>query len=312
MNGRDNALEIHHLKKRYRRNVALRDLNLRVPRGAIMGLVGPNGAGKTTAFAIIGGLLRADAGAINVMGRGPYDPVRHKGRLSLLPQDAHIPGHSRVRETLTYFARLQGLAHRPAEFAAEKTLEWVDLSDRADAPVSTLSHGMIRRLSAAQAFIGDPDLVLLDEPTSGLDPHQVVRIRDLIMSRRGKQTILISSHILSEIETACDHIAFIDEGVTTRQDAMDNIVQRRRALTIYLTEPMDAVPGALMKEFPSVTFGLTEKGLRLTVRFEDGHSAATMNRMLLPVLFNMGIDVEEVRRGSDLEKIYLEDRWNNR
>ncbi|HPQ39708.1 MAG TPA: ABC transporter ATP-binding protein [bacterium] len=304
------ALEIRNLQKRYRRHVALKDLNLTVPRGAVMGLVGPNGAGKTTAFAIIAGLLRSNGGSINVLGEGPYDPVRHKGRLSLLPQDAHIPGHSRVKETLVYFARLQGLAHRPAVYAAEKTLEWVDLSDRADAPVSTLSHGMIRRLSAGQAFIGDPDLVLLDEPTSGLDPRQVVRIRELVLSRRGRQTIVVSSHILSEIEAACDHIAFIDKGVTTRQDAMDNIVHRNRSLTIFLTRPLTAVPDALPQQFPEVSFRLSDNGTRMIVHFQDGHSASTMNRMLLPVLFSMGIDVEEIRRGSDLEKIYLEDPAN--
>lgn len=311
MNPHGNALEIRGLKKKYRRNTALENLNLTVPRGAIMGLVGPNGAGKTTAFAIIAGLLRSNGGEINVLGNGPYDPVLHKGKLSLLPQDAFIPGHSRVKETLVYFARLQGLEHRAAMYAADKTLEWVDLADRANAPVSTLSHGMIRRLSAGQAFIGDPDLVLLDEPTSGLDPQQVVRVRELIVSRRGSQTIVVSSHILSEIEAACDHIAFIDNGVTTRQDAMENIVQRSRSLTIFLTRPMQTIPDELPDRFPEVSFQLAEHGTRLVVQFQDGHSTATMNRILLPALFNMGVDVEEIRRGSDLEKVYLEDQANH-
>ncbi|MCD4653770.1 ABC transporter ATP-binding protein, partial [bacterium] len=180
MNNTTYALEISNLKKKYRKQVALKDLNLRVPRGAIMGLIGPNGAGKTTAFAIIAGLLRSDGGTINVLGQGTYNPVKHKGQLALLPQDAMIPGHSRVRETLVHFGQLQGLEHKAALFDADKTLEWVDLSDRANSAVSTLSHGMIRRISVAQAFIGVPELVLLDEPTSGLDPQQVVRVRDMI------------------------------------------------------------------------------------------------------------------------------------
>ncbi len=124
-----------------------------------MGLVGPNGAGKTTAFAIIAGLLRADGGSVDVLGKGWFHPIRHKGLLTLLPQDAQIPGHSRVRETLVHFGMLQGLNRKAAGVSVDQILEWVELSDRADAPVSTLSHGMIRRITAAQAFIGDPELV---------------------------------------------------------------------------------------------------------------------------------------------------------
>ena len=311
MNSGTYALEIRNLKKRYRKHIALKDLNLRVPRGAIMGLVGPNGAGKTTAFAIIAGLLGSNGGEINVLGQGPYDPVKNKGRLTLLPQDAMIPGHSRVRETLVHFGRLQGLDTRAARYSADKTLDWVDLSDRANSPVSTLSHGMIRRLSAAQAFIGDPELVLLDEPTSGLDPKQVVRVRELIMSQRGKQTILVSSHILSEIEAACDHIAFIEEGVTTRQDAMDDVVQRSDSLTITLSQPLTVIPENISGQFPDVSFKLSDNGILLSVHFNDNQSTAEMNRLLLPVLFNQGIDIEEVQRGGNLEKIYLENGIQN-
>jgi len=311
MNSIKYSLEISHLKKSYRKHLALKDLSLKVPSGAVMGLIGPNGAGKTTAFAIIAGLLRSDGGEINVLGQGKYDPVKHKGKLTLLPQDAMIPGHSRVRETLIYFGRLQGLEKRTAQYDADKTLEWVNLKDRANSSLSTLSHGMIRRLAVAQAFIGEPELVLLDEPTSGLDPQQVVNVRDLIMSRRHKQTIIISSHILSEIEAACDQIAFIDEGVTTRQDAMDNIVQRSSSLSIILTESLEMIPDELKQRIPEATFSLEEKGKLLSVAFKKDNSPSTMNRILIPELFNLDINIEEIRRGGDLEKIYLEDRLNN-
>jgi ABC-2 type transport system ATP-binding protein len=305
------ALEIKNLKKHYGRHVALEDLNLLVPAGSVMGLVGPNGAGKTTAFAIVAGLLQSDGGTVNVLGKGAFNPIRQKGVLTLLPQDARIPGHSRVRETLIFFGELQGLTKKNAGASADRILEWVDLTDRADAPVSTLSHGMIRRLAAAQAFIGNPELVLLDEPTSGLDPQQVVRIRDLITSLKGRRTIVISSHVLSEIEAACDHIAFIDHGRTTRQDTLDDLVGKQRQLTVFLATAIDHIPAGITGAFPDLTFTIAADGRRLTVSFTDALSPAIINRNLLPALLQAGIDIDEVRRGSNLETVYLEDRMNH-
>lgn len=300
------ALEIKNLKKYYGKHAALQDLNLFVPKGSVMGLVGPNGAGKTTAFAIVAGLLKADGGSINVLGKGAFNPVLHKGVLTLLPQDAQLPGHSRVREILMIFGMLQGLTKKEAAFSVDKALEWVDLADRATAPISTLSHGMIRRLTAAQAFIGNPELVLLDEPTSGLDPQQIVRIRELITSFRGHRTIVISSHVLSEIEAACDHIAFIDNGRTTRQDKLDEIVGKQRQLTVVLAANIDQIPIDIIRALPESTFALDSDGGRLIVSFTDTVSPAMINRKLLPALLQAGIDIDEVRRGSNLETIYLE------
>lgn len=306
------ALEIKNLKKYYGKYAALSDLNLVVPVGSIMGLVGPNGAGKTTAFAIVSGLLKADGGSIDVLGNGTFNPVLHKGVLTLLPQDAQLPGHSRVRETLVFFGLLQGLTKKEAVFSADRALEWVELADRADAPVSTLSHGMVRRLTVAQAFIGNPALVLLDEPTSGLDPHQIVRIRELISSFRGHRTIVISSHVLSEIEAACDHIAFIDNGCTTRQDKLDDVVGKQRQLTFILTKSIDHVPVDIIRACPESTFTLDLDGRRLIASFTDAVSPAMINRKLLPVLLQEGIDIDEVRRGSNLETIYLENKIKQR
>ena len=312
MSVRNLALKIRNLQKRFRKTVALRNLDLDVPAGSVMGLVGPNGAGKTTAFAIIAGLLQADGGSMDFLGKGSFNPIKHKGLLTLLPQDAHIPGHSRVRETLVHFGLLQGLTRSAARKSADEILEWVDLTDRASAPVSSLSHGMIRRLTAAQAFIGNPELVLLDEPTSGLDPHQVVRIRDLIISRRGRQTIVVSSHILSEIEAACDHVAFIENGVTLRQDALDNIIEKSRQITFALTRNLESLPAEIDRKFPELSLQLSADGRYLKVKFTETNSPAIIIRTVLPALWETGIDVEEIHRGSDLEKIYLEDRLNNR
>ncbi len=298
------ALEITGLQKRFGSRTALNGLDLFVPNGSVFGLVGPNGAGKTTAFSIIAGFLRPGGGHVNIMGKGPFSPLTHKGQVTLLPQDSRLPGNSLVLESLIYLARLQGLSSMEARRSAEELLDWVELSDRANTPIRTLSHGMMRRLSAAQTFLGSPDLVLLDEPTSGLDPKQVVNIRYLIRTRQGKQTIIVSSHVLSEIEAACDHVAFIENGRTTRQDSMESMIRRKHMVTYFLESnhlPLETLSSAC----PSMILKAPPDHSRLTVEFGDGELPADINRKILPILLENGVSILEIRMGSDLESEYL-------
>ncbi len=299
------ALELRGLKKHFGRIKALDGLDLAIPTGTVFGFVGPNGAGKTTAFSIIAGLLRPDSGLVNILGNGAFNPSIHQGQVSILPQDSQIPGHSRVRECLIYFARLQGLSGKEAARSADEVLDWVELKDRGKSPVRTLSHGMFRRLTVAQAFLGAPRLVLLDEPTSGLDPKQVVNIRSLIQSRRNSQTVIVSSHILSEIETACDHVAFIDHGQTIRQDSMEAIIRKSHQIS-YTIQPGSDPRDALMAAVPGAEITLTDDGTRLTILLRDVTiNPSEINARVLPILLEHGIGIVEISRGSDLESEYL-------
>jgi len=168
------ALSLRGVDKAYGKTTALRGLDLDVPAGALVGLIGPNGAGKTTAFGIVGGTVRPDAGRIDVLGAGPFDPAQHAGRVGLLPQDSELNPHTPVRDLLRFFGRLQGLGRRQAEVEADRVPTLVELRERAGSKIRQLSHGMRRRVAVAQALLGSPELVLLDEPTSGLDPDLVV------------------------------------------------------------------------------------------------------------------------------------------
>ena len=190
------ALELSSVVKFYGRRQALAGLDLHVPAGSIFGLVGSNGAGKTTAMAVTVGLLHSSSGSISLLGEGPFDPSKHSGRVSLLPQDSRLPLHSRVEELLTFYGQLQGLSEGPLKESIDNVLDWTHLQDRRRSQVRTLSHGMMRRLTIAQAFLGHPELVLLDEPMSGLDPRESSRIRHILHRRRRMQTIIISSHNL--------------------------------------------------------------------------------------------------------------------
>ncbi len=299
------AIEIRSLTKKFRKQTALDGLNLMVPSGSIFGLVGRNGAGKTTCMSIIAGLLKADTGTVNLLGMGSFDPDTFKGRITLLPQDALLPAHARVANLLRYYARLQGLSARDAAENTSQALEWVGLSDRAKNSIRSLSHGMLRRVTIAQAFLGNPDIVLLDEPTSGLDPEQVVQIRNMITNRRGKQTIIISSHVLSEIESACDHVAFIENGRTLRQNSMKNILNRRKIITYRLKSGPLPIK-ELESKIPDAEFGANEDQTELKVELNDESlSFDAVNAILIPVLLSAGAGIIEIRTGSNLEQEFL-------
>lgn len=297
------ALTFRGVAKSYRRLRALDGLDLQVPAGSIFGLVGSNGAGKTTAMAIAVGLLRPSAGTIDILGDGPFQPARHRGRVSLLPQDARLPPHARVAELLRFYGGLQGLAGTDLTRAVDELLEWVHLTDRRQSPVRTLSHGMTRRLTIAQAFLGLPDLVLLDEPLNGLDPREAARIRDLIRDRRGRQAVVISSHNLADIESMCDHVAFVEHGRLVRQDSLDRIMRRSHRV-VFLIEPGPLPLEALRTAVPEATWEATAD--RLTATFPAGLTPAAINARTLPILLQADVRILEIRRGSDLESEYLQ------
>ena len=299
------ALELTGVVKRYGRCTALNGLDLAVPAGSIFGLVGSNGAGKTTAMAVSVGLLRLATGRVNLLGEGPFHPARHAGRVTLLPQDSRLPPHSRVEELLRYYGQLQGLREGELQASIEEVLDWVHLQERRRAAVRTLSHGMMRRLTIAQAFLGHPELVLLDEPISGLDPREAARIRAILQRRRGAQTIVISSHNLHELETLCDTAAFIEAGRLVRQDSMDRLTRRSGRMTYHFKPgplPLDEIRRAV----PEAQWEADPAAGTLTVSFlESGGSAETLNAAVLPLLLAAGVGILEIRRGSSLESEYL-------
>ena len=297
------VLELKGVVKQYGRIRALDGLTMSVPTGSIFGLVGSNGAGKTTAMAVSLGLLHCSGGEVSLFGEGPFAADLHAGRVSLLPQDSRFPPHARVIDLLRYYGRLQGLSKDRLEESISSLLDWVHLQDRRKSPVRTLSHGMSRRLSIVQAFLGAPELVLLDEPLNGLDPREAARIRELIRQRHGRQTIVISSHNLGDIEALCDHVAFIEKGRLVRQDAMEAIVHRRHRVSYVLAQPV--MPGVMSEAIPDVSWEALPDGVTLTANFDATIAPEELNARVLRVLLDKGIGIQEVRRGSDLETEYL-------
>jgi ABC-2 type transport system ATP-binding protein len=305
------ALTVKGLKKRYgwRSGAwALNDMSFEVPTGALCALIGPNGAGKTTLFSVICGFLPPDGGSVDVLGLGGFAPSLHKGRVGVLPQDAALPDRHTARDFLRFMGELQGL--RPAESrdAAERAIQSVDLSARADHTILTLSHGMRRRLATASALLGKPELVLLDEPTAGLDPVQAHSLREHLRQQKGRCTLVISSHNLTELEQICDHAVILDKGRVVMAGPMSELTAQARRVRWRLSgaPPLAALRAALPDHELSVQE--VEGAVELLELPPPGADPDASSLVLMRLFAEAGVGVRELRRGQSLEESVLSGR----
>ena len=221
-------LEIRGLRKTYGNLTVLSDLDLSVPTGALFGLMGDNGAGKTTLFRITAGLLAPDAGTVKIDDVDLLrNPVEARLKIGYVPDYFGSYEGLTVSEYMDFFARAFGMRGREARIRCEMLTEGAGLSDRADFPVDGLSRGMQQQLSIARALVHDPDLLILDEPTSGLDPASRFSVREMLgeLCDRGK-TILISSHVLSELSEICSDIGILEQGKVKITGEVSEIMER--------------------------------------------------------------------------------------
>lgn len=298
------AVRFEAVHKRYGSQTALAGLSFQLPKGSICALIGPNGAGKSTTMGMLGGLIHHDSGQVDLLGRGPFDANVHAGRVGLMPQDSVPSSHLTLREILRFYATLQGLVGRANHDEVDRRLAEVALQDRASSKYGQLSHGMRRRFSIAQALLGSPELILLDEPTSGIDPEVVVLIRELLRQQGGRSTLLVSSHILAELEALCDYVVFIDGGKCLREGSMQ-VVTRGDNVVHYLLATAPDV-GRLQASLPG--HQLTWTAGKLTVHAPREQALADTNRVCLRALLDENVGILEVQAGDSLEQSYLRAR----
>ncbi|MCC5834469.1 MAG: ABC transporter ATP-binding protein [Opitutales bacterium] len=198
----------------YGRTPAVRDLSFQVRPGEVVGFLGPNGAGKSTTLRILTGLLAATSGEAWINGISvAREPSAIKRQIGYMAENNPLPEDFRVSEYLRFRARLKGVPRRELRSHLDSILETCDLHRKARRKViGALSKGFRQRVGIADALIGNPQITIMDEPTIGLDPHQVILIRDLIQNLRGRTTVLLSSHILSEVEVCCDRVLILNQG----------------------------------------------------------------------------------------------------
>lgn len=206
-------IEVANLTKRYAGHTAVSDISFSVGRGEIVGLLGPNGAGKSTTMRILSCFLPATSGTVRVAG---YDVFREscevRRRIGFMPENNPLHMDLRVREYLKFRARLKGLGWRRSRERVDVVMQQCGLTDVSRKIIGQLSKGYKQRVGLADALVHEPDLIILDEPTIGLDPHQILMIRDLIAGLRGRMSVILSSHILPEIEMSCDQVLIINQG----------------------------------------------------------------------------------------------------
>jgi len=201
------------VEKRYGPVVALTDFSLEVRRGEVLCLLGPNGSGKTTLMRMLAGFLWPSAGRLEVAGVDVLaEPLRARAMIGYVPESVPAYRHMRVGEFLSFMARLRGLAATKVADAVERVARQFSLIDRLRAPVPSLSRGYRQRVALAQALLHEPPLLILDEPTNGLDPRQIIEVRGLLRDLAERHTILMSSHILSEVEKTADRVAVLLAG----------------------------------------------------------------------------------------------------
>ena len=304
-------VQTHGLVKRYDRTLAVAGLDLAVEPGEIFGLVGPNGAGKTTTLRMLATLLRPSAGTAEIDGwsvtRNP-DEVRRV--LGFMPDVFGVYDDMKVWEYLDFFARCYGLPAAVRRRTIADLLELVDLGDRRDEYVQTLSRGMEQRLCLAHALVHDPKVLLLDEPASGLDPRARVELRELLRELRALgRTILISSHILPELEELCTSVAIVDRGQVLAQGRVADIERRLRfgaVLRVRLLlegEALEAARDRFAEDADVASASILEDGtIELGFRGDDEASAR-----LLAASVSAGLPIVSFSRAaSDLEELFLQ------
>jgi ABC-2 type transport system ATP-binding protein len=207
------AIVAEGVTKRYRSFTAVDRLDLAVRRGEVFCLFGPNGSGKTTFLRMLTGYLSPSAGRLMVAGHDvTREPLAAKRHIGYVPETVPLYAHMRVDEFLRFMARLRGVTAAAVGPAVDRVVAMLVLGDVAEKPIRVLSRGYRQRTALAQALVHDPEIVVLDEPTNGLDPRQIIEMRGLIRSLAGSRTVLMTSHILSEIEKTADRAALLLDG----------------------------------------------------------------------------------------------------
>ena len=218
------VIEVSGLTKRYGKNTAVDHLSFQVKKGQIYGFLGPNGAGKTTTMNMLTGYLAPTEGQIRIDGHDiSEEPVEARRCIGYLPEIPPLYLDMTPLEYLRFAAELKGVAKEKRESEVERVMEKTQIQDMQERLIRHLSKGYRQRVGLAQALLGDPEVLILDEPMVGLDPKQIIEIRELIRSLGKKHTVILSSHILSEITSICDHVMIISHGKLAASDTPENL-----------------------------------------------------------------------------------------
>ena len=248
-------VEIRNLTKYYGTHPAVQDISFTVGDHEVLGFLGPNGAGKSTTMNMITGCLPSTSGTVLVDGYDiSKDPIEVKKRIGYLPEIPPVYPDMRVRDYLNFAAGLKGVSRNDRTKQVENAMERLHITDVQKRIIGNLSKGYRQRVGIAQALVGNPPVIIFDEPTVGLDPKQIIEIRNLIRSLGKNHTVILSTHILSEVQSVCDRIVIINEGKIIADERTENItqvVEDNRRYAVKVAGPQREVAAAL-RQIPGV------------------------------------------------------------
>ena len=300
----ESIVKVEHLSHRYSIQWAIRDINIEITRNGIYGLLGSNGAGKSTTMNIICGVLKQTEGDVYIKGINLREnPVEAKKHLGFLPQKPPLHMDLTVEEYLVHCANMRLIPPHKVQEAVKDVMGRCGISHFSQRLIRNLSGGYQQRLGIAQAIIHNPDFVVLDEPTNGLDPNQIVEIRELIREIAVDRTVILSTHILSEVQATCDYIRMIEEGQVVFSgtvDEYDNYIVPNTLFVSLIAAP----PAEMIGEIPGVVAVEELGGSKFRIQFSDALEAT---ERLVEASVTKGWRLVEIRQEkSSLDEIFAE------
>jgi ABC-2 type transport system ATP-binding protein len=312
------VIEVEGLTKDYGTVVAVRDVTFSVGRGEVVGFLGPNGAGKSTTLRILAGFLGASSGRVRIAGKDiAEDSLGARASLGYMPEASPLYPELRVREYLEFRARLKRVARAKRRGAVQRAMERARLADMSETTIGHLSKGYRQRVGLADALVADPPLLILDEPTAGLDPNQVREVRSLIKELAQEHTVLLSTHILSEVEATCQRALVIDRGRLVGQGTLAELSRGRRAqlLTLLVKDPERRAAELLQRQAGVTAVETIDDALdardstriRLRVTVADEAERVSTSERVVRALVMAGIDVASATpESASLEQVFAE------
>jgi ABC-2 type transport system ATP-binding protein len=325
-------IDVRGLGRSYGSLVAVKDVSFSVGRGEVVGFLGPNGAGKSTTLRMIAGYLGPSTGSVRVNGFDVVEqPILARKAMGYMPETAPLYPEMRVREYLVFRARLKSIGPNELSRSVDQVVQKAGIGEVVRTVIRTLSRGFRQRVALADALLNNPPLLILDEPTAGLDPNQIHSVRQLIRELGASHAVLLSTHILSEVESTCTRALVIDRGVLVAQGSIAELRRRRghqravvtvsdarqQALGLMLgsehvlgVTPVSAtpslVPPAPASELPAAQAAYGHDAVvSLLVTFEPGADASSCLAELVARLVRAGLSVREARlKQSSLEEVF--------
>jgi len=303
----DAILAADHLTKWYGKRLAVDDVSFAIERGEVMGLLGPNGSGKSTILRVLAGYLHPSAGTARVGGFDVVDQgLEARKQVGYVPEDVPLYTNMRVTEFLAFMGRLRGLDRAALADSVDSVCERVSLNAVRDLLISKLSRGYRQRVAIAQALLSKPQLLILDEPTNGLDPRQIIELRELIRSLASTCAILVTSHVLAEIERVAHRVAILLNGrLLTVHTLGANGAQRQLRVRVRADDPqavatcLDGIAGVGAVQFEGGQAGVGSWRLQTA----DAHTG----ERVVAALVGAGFAIQEVTMtASDLESLFLQ------